>query len=70
MRRSGARDLVRQAFPGHYDHALALGGNPDRSSVLAIGDGLQTDMAGAADNGIDALFVSGGVHAGEEARFP
>jgi HAD superfamily hydrolase (TIGR01459 family) len=57
-------------FPAIYDHALALGGNPDRSSVLAIGDGLQTDMAGAADNGIDALFVSGGVHAGEEARFP
>lgn len=53
-----------------YDHALALAGVTDRSAVLAIGDGLQTDMAGAATYGIDALFVSGGIHAGEAARFP
>lgn len=31
--------------------------------VLAIGDGMMTDVKGAADNGIDVLYVSGGIHA-------
>lgn len=57
-------------FPAIYEHALLLGGGPDKGSVLAVGDGLQTDMAGAAAFGIDAVFVAGGIHAGEEARFP
>jgi ribonucleotide monophosphatase NagD (HAD superfamily) len=38
-----------------------------RSEALAIGDGILTDIKGAADNGIDVLFVSGGIHAGEYA---
>ena len=53
-----------------YDLALAFGGNPERGAVLAVGDGLQTDMAGAAAYGIDAVFIAGGIHAGEEPRFP
>lgn len=57
-------------FPSIYDHALALAGVSDRRSVLAVGDGLQTDMAGAAAYGIDALFVFGGIHAGEQVRYP
>ena len=48
-----------------YEHALQLAGNPDLADVLAIGDGPVTDMLGAARLGIDALFVSGGIHAGE-----
>ncbi|WP_426267467.1 HAD hydrolase-like protein [Sphingomonas sp. LHG3443-2] len=56
-------------YPAIYEHALALGGSPAKHAVLAIGDGLQTDMAGAASFGIDAVFVAGGIHAGEEARF-
>ena len=57
-------------YPAIYDHALKLGGSPDKSAVLAIGDGLQTDMAGAAAYGIDAIFVAGGIHAGEQPHFP
>ena len=53
-----------------YLLALELGGIADKAAVLAVGDGLQTDMAGAAAFGIDGLFVSGGIHAGEEVRFP
>ena len=34
-----------------------------RAEVLAIGDGMLTDIKGASDNGIDALYVSGGIHA-------
>jgi HAD superfamily hydrolase (TIGR01459 family) len=48
-----------------YEHALELGGNPAKSAVLAIGDGLQTDVLGAARAGIDCLFVQGGIHAGD-----
>jgi len=51
--------------PAIYSHALALGGNPDRSAVLAIGDALPTDILGAARQGLDCVFVTGGIHAGE-----
>jgi HAD superfamily hydrolase (TIGR01459 family) len=33
-----------------------------RSEILAIGDGIRTDMAGAADYGLDAVFVASGLH--------
>ena len=48
-----------------YRHALRLGGDPAPDQVLAIGDGLQTDVLGAARMGFDCIFVSGGIHAGE-----
>ena len=43
-----------------------LGRRPEKSRVLAIGDGLKTDIAGANHQGIDAVFVAGdgGVHEG------
>jgi HAD superfamily hydrolase (TIGR01459 family) len=49
-----------------YRHALALAGDLPADQVLAIGDGLATDMLGAARMGFDAVFVTGGIHAGEE----
>jgi HAD superfamily hydrolase (TIGR01459 family) len=48
-----------------YDYALAHGGNPAADAVLAIGDSLQTDMAGAQAMGFDCVFVTGGIHADE-----
>jgi HAD superfamily hydrolase (TIGR01459 family) len=48
-----------------YRHALHRAGDPSASEVLAVGDGLQTDILGAARMGFDAVFVSGGIHAGE-----
>lgn len=48
-----------------YDHARLLAGNPPREATIAIGDGLPTDMLGAARYGIDAIYVSHGIHAGE-----
>ena len=33
--------------------------------MLAVGDGLQTDILGAARMGFDTVFVTGGIHAGE-----
>ncbi len=34
----------------------------DRKKVLAIGDGMRTDIAGASRQGLDSLFVSAGIH--------
>jgi HAD superfamily hydrolase (TIGR01459 family) len=53
-----------------YDRALAvaaeLSGRPvAKDRVLAIGDAIRTDIAGAAAFGIDSLLVARGIH-GEE----
>jgi HAD superfamily hydrolase (TIGR01459 family) len=46
--------------------AQALLGRPlDKSRVLAVGDAIRTDVAGAAAFGVECLFLSGGIHAGE-----
>jgi len=34
----------------------------DKSRILAIGDGLPTDILGAAREGLDCLFITGGIH--------
>jgi HAD superfamily hydrolase (TIGR01459 family) len=44
-----------------YETSLALLGARDRSRVLAVGDSLLTDIAGAAAAGIDSLFIAGGI---------
>lgn len=50
-----------------YDAAFARaellrGAPPKPSRVLAVGDALRTDLAGAAAAGIDALFIASGIH--------
>ena len=46
--------------PSVYDSCLGLLGIADRSRILAIGDSLRTDIAGAAKAGIDSLLIAGG----------
>ncbi len=53
-----------------YDAARAMaeglrGAPVARARILAVGDSVRTDMAGAAGYGIDALLVAGGIHRGE-----
>jgi HAD superfamily hydrolase (TIGR01459 family) len=53
-----------------YEAALkaageVLGREVRREEVLAIGDGMLTDVKGASDNGVDVLYVSGGIHAAD-----
>ena len=53
-----------------YDRAMALRGRTRGTPtplerVLAIGDSVRTDLAGAHGFGIDCLFVTRGIHAGE-----
>jgi HAD superfamily hydrolase (TIGR01459 family) len=52
-------------FRSVYDSCLQLLGIADRSRVLAVGDSLRTDIAGAAGAGIDSLLIVGGIHAEE-----
>lgn len=52
-------------YPSVYDSCLGLLGITDRRRLLAIGDSLRTDIAGAAAAGIDSLLVAGGVHAAD-----
>lgn len=45
-----------------YDEALDLLSPIPVRRILAVGDSLRTDVAGAEAAGIDALFVAGGIH--------
>ena len=49
-----------------YDSCLGLLGVADRARILAIGDSLRTDIAGAAGADIPSLFIAGsGIHGAE-----
>jgi HAD superfamily hydrolase (TIGR01459 family) len=49
-----------------YAEVNRLAGRPiPRDRILAIGDGVQTDVAGANNQDLDLLFVAGGIHAAE-----
>jgi len=45
--------------------AEVLGRDVSERDALAIGDGVLTDVKGAEQNGIDILYVTGGIHARE-----
>ena len=55
--------------PPIYDLArrrlAAINPNIGEADILAIGDGIHTDVAGAMGEDIDALFISGGLAAAE-----
>ncbi len=65
----GGRTLVAgKPHKPIYEAALkaaseVLGREIDRTEALAIGDGMLTDVKGASDNGVDVLYISGGIHA-------
>lgn len=52
-----------------YDASLAAArearGEFDKSKVLAIGDGMPTDVRGALSQGLDLLYISAGIHVAE-----
>ncbi len=51
-----------------YAEANRLAGRAvPKDRILAIGDGVRTDVAGANRQGLDLLFVAGGIHAAELA---
>lgn len=52
-------------FPPVYEVCFRAVGIADRRRILAVGDSLRTDIAGANAVGIDSLMVTGGIHAEE-----
>jgi ribonucleotide monophosphatase NagD (HAD superfamily) len=63
--------LPMKAQVNYFPHKIAnelTGKTLAKADILAIGDGLFTDIKGASDYGIDALFIAGGVHAHEYAH--
>jgi HAD superfamily hydrolase (TIGR01459 family) len=66
--------MAGKPYPPIYEQAFALaekaaGKSLDKSRVLAIGDSVRTDATGAAQFGIDILFITGSIHAAELDAF-
>jgi HAD superfamily hydrolase (TIGR01459 family) len=62
--------MAGKPFAPIYDLTIAaaekVAGKPlDRARLLCIGDGVQTDVAGAFNQKLDCLFVAAGIHAEE-----
>jgi len=60
----GAVRRYGKPFPGIFDQVFAEHPDIPRARAVMIGDGLATDIRGAGNAGIDALWIVGGVHAG------
>jgi HAD superfamily hydrolase (TIGR01459 family) len=72
--RGGMINMAGKPYRPIYDEALkraeqAAGRSLDRARILAIGDSVRTDAIGAANAGLDLLFVTGSIHAGELDAF-
>lgn len=66
--RGGETIIVGKPYAPIYEEALRTlrrlhGGRLDQARVLAVGDGIDTDVRGAIGQGIDVLFITGGIHA-------
>jgi HAD superfamily hydrolase (TIGR01459 family) len=72
---SGGKVLMAgKPYKPIYEEALRLaeqaaGRAGDRTKILAIGDSVRTDAIGAAGFGVDLLFITGSIHAGELDAF-
>lgn len=60
----GPVEYYGKPYPAIYRHAMTLAGEPAPADVLAIGDGLNTDILGAARMGFDCVYVTGGIAQG------
>lgn len=72
--RGGMIRMAGKPYRPIYEAALkaaetAAGRPVDRGRILAIGDSVRTDAIGAANAGLDLLFVTGSIHAGELDAF-
>ena len=69
----GKITIVGKPNPPIYEHAHALlnkAANEQlgKSRILAIGDGINTDIAGAIGYGLDVLYISNGIHAAQYSK--
>ncbi len=66
----GAVVMAGKPYAPIYELALGeaaahLGRPLELGRVLCVGDGIATDLGGAANQGLDALFIAHGIHAAE-----
>lgn len=61
----GRTVLAGKPHPPIYEAATTEIGGLPKARVLAIGDGMETDIRGANRFGLPTLFISGGIHASE-----
>ncbi len=54
-----AHNLIDKASGPEFANGL------DKSKILAIGDGIKTDIAGALGYGLDVVYISAGIHSVE-----
>ncbi len=63
--RGGTVRYHGKPYASTYDAVFALMPGIAPARVLAVGDSLRTDMAGAQAVGVDGLLILGGIHADE-----
>jgi len=61
--KGGKVRYLGKPHPEIYAMTLPILGIDDRARIVAVGDSLRTDVAGAAAAGIDALLITSGIHA-------
>lgn len=72
--RGGKVRMAGKPYRPIYDEALRLaeqaaGRKLDKARMLAVGDSVRTDAMGASHFGLDLLFVTGSIHAGDLDAF-
>lgn len=61
----GTTHWFGKPWPVAYSYCQDVLGGIEPSAILAIGDTLRTDIAGATAAGIDSVLITGGIHARE-----
>ncbi|KAA3627483.1 MAG: TIGR01459 family HAD-type hydrolase [Proteobacteria bacterium] len=64
----GTVEMLGKPRAAMYEAARTLPGIGSTTRLLAVGDGLETDIRGARDAGIRSVFVTGGIHREEIER--
>ncbi len=57
----GQVEWIGKPYPAIYEAALRLVGAPDKARVVAVGDSIEHDIAGARNAGIGAALVRSGI---------
>jgi HAD superfamily hydrolase (TIGR01459 family) len=58
---SGSVEWIGKPFPRIYEAALRLAGNPERATVVCIGDSIEHDIAGGKGAGLATALVRSGI---------
>jgi len=66
----GAVAYHGKPYPSVYHQCFRLTGIADRRRLLAIGDGLRTDIKGANLMELDSVFLTAGIHTAEFVPLP